>query len=428
MRVFGEGCILFSMYYSKLFGKTRFDAPHDADSINAQLLVQGGFVEKLSAGIYQFLPLGLRVLKKINQIIREEMDRIDGQEILMATLHPIEIWQQTGRDKTMTDILYRTKTSSDKEFVLGPSHEETVTPLVKKYVQSYKDLPLSVYQIQAKFRDEPRAKSGLLRGREFGMKDMYSFHETNEDLNAYYERAKVAYMNVYTRCGLEAYILEASGGAFTDQFSHEFSIKTPAGEDTMIYCEKCRFAQNIEVFKGDMTCPKCQSKMLEAKAIEAGNIFKLGTKFSEAFDLTVQNRDGKKVPVIMGCYGIGNTRLLGTVAEASHDENGIIWPKNVAPFQVHLISLGNDEKAQTACQKLYRELLSAGIEVLFDDRNDSAGKKFKDADLIGIPLRIVVSGRTLEKNAVEWKERAATEAKNVVLEEVTAGVKEWLAD
>jgi len=228
------------MKYSKLFGRTRHNPPCDADSVNAKLLTQAGFVEKLAAGIYNFLPLGQRVLTKVCNIIREEMNAVDGQEILMPSLHPVDIWETTGRRKTMDEILYKTRASGDKEFVFGPSHEEVVTPLVAKYIQSYKDLPLSVYQIQTKFRDEPRAKSGLLRGREFGMKDMYSFHTDETDLDKYYETVKGAYLNVFERCGLKAYVIEASGGAFSDKFSHEFSVETPAGEDTIILCGEMR--------------------------------------------------------------------------------------------------------------------------------------------------------------------------------------------
>ena len=329
------------MRYSRLFGKTKLTAPHDADSVNAKYLTQGGFIEKVAAGIYDFLPLGQRVLEKVKQIIREEMNKIDGQEILMPSLHPIEFWQTTGRDKTATDILYRTKGAGDKDFVMAPSHEEMVTPLAKKFVQSYKDLPFAVYQIQTKFRDEPRAKSGLLRGREFGMKDMYSFHTDEKDLDVYYERVKETYMNVYRRCGLEAHVVEASGGIFSDKFSHEFSVATPAGEDTIIVCKKCSTAQNLEIAenirtpeKPNLTCHRCGDLMEELKAVEAGNIFKLGTKYSKDFDLYFTNENGERKHVIMGCYGIGTTRLVGTIVESSHDEKGIIWPKMVAPYHV----------------------------------------------------------------------------------------------
>lgn len=544
------------MRYSLLFGKTRMNAPADADSANARFLIQGGFIEREAAGIYNFLPLGLRVLQKINRIIREEMNGVGGQEISMPILHPRENWITTGRDKTMKGVLYRTKGAGDHDFVLGPSHEEIVTPLVKKFVRSYKDLPLSLYQIQAKFRNEPRAKAGILRGREFGMKDMYSFHATADDLNAYYEKVKAAYARVYQRMGLETYIVEASGGAFSDAFSHEFSVRTPVGEDTIFLCESCKYGQNLEIaeafmekpqgadekekplqeviakrgpsiaegeklhkipawkilktvvykvsagllgvcIRGDLEinqeklekflgeeiraatadelktaklavgfispigcdlpfiadhsvkqvknfctgankperdylnanlgrdfiiktfahfanvalkCPKCKKPVKEERAIEAGNIFKLGTKYSEAFGLTYTDEKGNEHPMIMGCYGIGNTRLMGTIVEASHDEKGIIWPMSVAPYQIHLLHLGKETEVKEAALELYKKLQGQGVEVLYDDRDESAGKKLNDADLIGIPVRVLVSKKTLEKNAVEIKRRSAAKS------------------
>lgn len=482
----------------------------------------------------------------------------------MPSLHPKEIWLKTGRDETMDSILFRTKGAGDHDFNFGPSHEEVVTPLVGKFIQSYKDLPVAVYQIQTKFRNEPRAKSGILRGREFGMKDMYSFHANYEDLDAYYERVAQAYFNVFKRCGLDVYLVEASGGAFSDKRSHEFAVKTPAGEDTMLVCESCRFAQNIEIaeakvelkqdsgvkelpikqvhaergisidenakhynvpdwqilksvvykvnngllgvcISGDLKvntarlekylkekvrvvtkqeleeaglcmgfispinskipfiadhsvkyvknfvtganklhedlinvnlgrdftitefmhladieifCPKCGKELKEEKAVEAGNIFKLGTRYSKDFDLKYTDSEGKSHEVIMGCYGIGNTRLIGTVVEASHDEHGIIWPKAIAPYSVHLLYLGNDPDAIKYAEECYKKLLDKKIDVLFDDRNESAGKKLNDADLIGIPLRVVISKKTLEKKGVEIKMRNEKEARIVPFEDV----------
>lgn len=399
------------------------EAPADADSANAKFLIQGGFIEREAAGIYNYLPLGMRVLTKICDIVREEMNAVDGQEIFMPVLAPRENWKQTGRDETMDPILYRTKGAGDHDFVLGPSHEEIVTPLVKKFVRSYKDLPLSVYQIQAKFRNEQRAKAGILRGREFGMKDMYSFHRDNADLDAYYERAKEAYTKVYKRLGLTAYVVEASGGAFADSHSHEFSVVTPVGEDTILVCEKCDFAQNIEIVKeGEREkCPKCKGKVVEKKAIEAGNIFKLGLKYSEAFNVTYTDENGKEVLVPMGCYGIGTTRMVGTIVEASHDEKGIIWPASVAPYQLHLVSItAGDAVMVQKADELYDMLRKKGVDVLYDDRDESTGKKLNDADLIGIPVRVIISKKSLEKGGVEVKKRAEKEAKIVKLEEVLA--------
>lgn len=566
------------MLYSKLFGQTRHDPPCDADSVNAKYLTQAGFIEKMAAGVYNFLPLGLRVLQKINAVIREEMNAVSGQEILMPSLHPIELWTTTGRDKTMDEILYRTHASGNKEFVFGPSHEEAVTPLAAKYIQSYKDMPLSVYQIQTKFRDEPRAKSGLLRGREFGMKDMYSFHVSDEDLDEYYEKVMKAYTNVYERCGLRTHIIEASGGPFSDKYSHEFSAVTEIGEDTIIICEDCNIAQNLEIAEGEIPdeyigeeelplkevdvergfsvaenakahnvpeykilksvvyeveekgligvlirgdlnvsevklenflkmrlrpasteklkevglvqgfispialpegldisfiadnsiksvnnyvtganvmskdlvnanigrdfvvkdfadlvevksgfkCPKCKQPLKEMKAIEVGNIFKLGTRFSDAFNLKFTDKDGTLKPVVMGCYGIGNTRLVGSVVEASHDENGIIWPLSIAPYSVHLVTLGSDDSIMEKAAELYEELKANGVEILFDDRDERAGVKLKDADLIGIPLRIVLSKRTLENASSEWKRRDSNDAEEVKLDELVEKIVSFI--
>jgi len=590
------------MRYSKLFGRTKLVAPHDSDSINARFLGQAGFVDKLAAGVYSYLPLGQLVLEKVKKIIREEMNAVGGQEILMPSLHPVEIWETTGRNRTADEILYRTKGAGDKDFVFAPSHEEAVTPLAKKYIQSYKDLPLSVYQIQTKFRNEPRAKSGILRGREFGMKDMYSFHTDEKDLDVYYEQVKKAYLKLFKRCGLNAYVVEASGGIFSDKLSHEFSVITPAGEDTIIVCKKCDTAQNLEIAEGkihdpelpeekelpmktvkmergpsieenaaahkvpaskilktvvykimdggligvvirgdlqvnetklsqylkkqvrtasaeelqpfglvpgfispvglpsvkggvkhkaevkgaevgvkevehsstdlpfigdhsvksvknfvtganklntdlvnvnvgrdfnlsDFTdlvtvekgfrCPKCNSELHEEKAIEAGNIFKLGTKYSKDFDLYFTDEKGERRLVVMGCYGIGTTRLVGTIVEASHDDKGMIWPKSVAPYHVHLVPLGMDEAVRKEAEKLYHFLLGKNVAVLFDDRDETAGKKFNDADIIGIPLRVVVSSRTLKEQSVEWKLRIEKEGKLVRLEKVTGEIAAW---
>jgi len=401
------------MRYSKLFGgKTLATPPKDAETANAKYLIQAGFVDQLAAGIYTFLPLGIRVLHKINMIIREELNAIGGQEILMPALQPIDIWKATGRDETCKDTLYWTKGHGDKDFVLGMSHEEVVTPLAKKFFNSYKDLPLAVYQIQNKFRNEPRAKSGVLRGREFGMKDMYSFHVSEEDLDLYYEEVKKAYLRIYERCGVDAYVVQASGGSFTDKYSHEFQVLSDAGEDRIFISKKHKVAFNSEIMKDGQTEYE-GDVLVEGKGVEAGNIFKLGTKFSEDFGAYFMDKDNTQKPAVMGCYGIGNTRLVGTIVEASHDEKGIIWPKNVAPFQVHLVALGIKENLIAEANDLYHKLLAAGFEVLYDDRDERAGKKFNDADLIGIPVRLVISERTLAEGQVEWKERKESEPKMV---------------
>lgn len=411
------------MRYSKLFSKTSKNAAHDADSANARFLEQGGFIHREVAGVYSYLPLGLRVLRKINQIIRDEMDAIDGQEVLMPALTPKENWVRTGRWETL-DILFQLKGAGDKDYALGASHEEIVTPLMQDYAFSYKDLPASVYQIQNKFRNELRAKSGILRGREFGMKDMYSFHTDEKDLDKYYEKDVIpAYFKIFKRIGFDpkvTYLTYASGGAFS-KFSHEFQVLTDVGEDTIFACEKCRTAVNREVLDVQKDCPKCDSKdLVEKKSVEVGNIFKLGTRFSDSFNFKFSDKDGNLHAPWMGCYGIGPTRVMGTVVEVFNDEGGIIWPKSIAPFQVNLVSLPGGEKE---AEKLYKDLQEAGIEVLFDDRDERAGAKFKDSDLIGIPLRLVVSARTLENKAVEWKERNKEKADEVKLNEVLKKVE-----
>ncbi len=435
------------MRYSQLFSKTRKTAPQDADSANARLLVQGGFVDQLAAGIYTYLPLGLRVLEKIKSIVREEMNALGAQEILMPAMHPAEPWKTTGRwEDPGKEVMFQFEGRGDKEFGLGWTHEEIVTPLLQKFLQSYKDLPAAVYQIQDKFRNEPRAKSGLLRGREFSMKDLYSFHLTEKELEAYYDRVAKAYDRVFTRCGLHAILTEASGGAFS-KYSHEFQVPTESGEDIIFACDKCFYAQNREIseYKDGARCPKCpagrdpakggdKGTMREQKAIEVGNIFKLKTRFTEAFGFTVTGEDGKKQPVLMGCYGIGPSRVMGTVVEVHHDEKGIRWPKSVAPFDVEIVTIGGKkeemaERVNAAAAGLSDELEEAGVEVLWDDREDaSAGEKFADADLIGIPLRLVLSEKTLAEDSVEWKERHEAKARLVSLEDAGDEVVQFVQE
>ncbi len=413
------------MRYSRLFAKTSKTVPQDAESANAKLLVQGGFVRQEMAGVYSWLPLGLRVLKNIERIIREEMDALGAQEILMPALQNKEAWETTGRWNTV-DVLFKIQSQTKKEYALGPTHEEVVTPLVKSFLHSYKDLPIAVYQIQTKFRDELRAKSGVLRGREFGMKDLYSFHATQEDLEQFYAKALQAYLKVFKRCGLEARAVEASGGSFTKKFSHEFQVLTDAGEDIILGCPSCDFAQNKEVatLKEGDACPQCGATLGLLKGVEVGNIFDLGKRFAESFDVTFTAEDGSTQMAVMGCYGIGVTRLVGTVVEASHDERGMIWPKSVAPYQIHIVSLrAKSEEMQArinqAAQDTYESLTHVGFEVLWDDRADiSPGEKFADADLIGLPLRLVISEKTLKESSVEWKERTETEARLVKMEDV----------
>lgn len=395
------------MRYSQLFGKTSKTVPADADSINAKLLTQGGFIQKEISGVYNYLPLGLRVLTKIQNIVREEMNKIGGQEILMPAMTSEDGWVTTARNGM--EVLFHLKGQGDTNLVLNPTHEEVVTPLAQKYLFSYRDLPASVYQIQNKFRNEARAKSGLLRGREFNMKDLYSFHVDEADLDRYYEIVKKAYFEIYKRIGLGdiTVLTFASGGAFS-QFSHEFQTINDNGEDTIYLCDKCQVAINKEIIDTQKTCPECGNKDLKTvKATEVGNIFKLRTKFSKAFNFYYQDKDGQEKIVEMGCYGFGPSRTMGTIVEVSHDDKGIIWPESIAPYQIHLIGLDLfDEKIKKQAEDLYQKLTDKNIEVLFDDREDvSAGAKFADSDLIGIPTRLVISKRSLENGGVESKKR-----------------------
>jgi prolyl-tRNA synthetase len=391
------------MKFSKLFTKTIREVPHDEKSINAQLLIKAGFIDKLSAGVYTYLPLGLKTLKKIKNIIREEINAIGGQEILMPALHPKENWLKTGR--WQVEEMFKIKNQLGKDYGLGWTHEEIITPLIKKFIHSYKDLPVYIYQIQAKFRDELRAKSGILRGREFIMKDLYSFHLNEKDLDNYYEKVKKAYFKIFSRAGIrrETYLTLASGGSFS-KYSHEFQTITSAGEDTIYICEKCKLAINKEIKNEFSNCSNCKNdNFKEGKAIEVGNIFKLGNKFSKDFGLKVKDKDGKYKYVLTCCYGVGLDRLMGTIVEVHHDNQGIIWPKSVSPYIVHLTNLDGNKKE---AEKIYEELQRNKIEVLWDDREESAGVKFKDADLIGIPTRLVISKKTLEKKSIELKFRS----------------------
>lgn len=402
------------MKQSILFTKTLKDAPKDETSLNAITLIRAGFVDKVGAGIYTFLPLGMRVMEKILKVIREEINSTGGQEILMPALLPKEAWETTGRWENF-DALFKLTGSDSREYALGATHEEAVTPLAKKFIFSYRELPFSVYQVQTKFRNEKRAKAGLLRGREFLMKDQYSFHANQEDLDRFYEEVKAAYYRIYERLGVGeiTYLTYASGGAFA-KYSHEFQTLAQAGEDHIYICDHCQIAVNREIIEEQNSCPVCgNTELREEKAIEVGNIFKLGTRFSRACNLNYTTAEGESEEVIMGCYGIGPSRLLGTIVEVYHDEKGLKWPKEIAPFQVHLLSLKSDKEAE----EIYQKLIAQGVEVLYDDRDVSAGEKFADADLIGIPERVVVSAKTLAEDSVEIKNRDSEKIETIKIKD-----------
>jgi prolyl-tRNA synthetase len=565
------------MRLSRLFGKTQRETPAEAETASHQLLLRAGMIHQVAAGVYAYLPLGWRVLQKIAKIIRDEMDRAGGQELSMPVLQPLELWQETGRDLAFGKGLFTLTDRRERRLVLGPTHEEVITELARYNVQSYRDLPLLLYQIQAKFRDEPRPRGGLIRVREFLMKDLYSFDADEEGLNQSYAKMLQAYKNIYDRCGLPSRLVEADSGAIGGKESHEFMVITEGGEDEIIYCEGCQYAANVEkagskkrerekakplpieevatpgaatieevakflkvdksntlkavfyiaggklifvVIRGDIgvnevklknalggadlrlatedevikagivagaaspigikgikiiaddsitmganfvagankpethlrnvnyprdfkadlvvdiaqaragdECLKCKGKLLSTRGIEVGHVFKLGTFLSQKLGANFIDPAGASHPIIMGCYGIGLDRLLAAAIEQNHDENGIIWPMSIAPYQLYLCPLYmENEKVAAAAESLYKELEAGGFEVLFDDRKESPGVKFNDADLLGIPVRVTVSPRTLEKDSVEIKRRPEKKAELVPLKGIATKLQELIRD
>lgn len=564
------------MRFSRLLGRTLKEAPSDADCISHRYLIRAGMIQQVATGVYSYMPMGWRVFRKIEQIIREEMDAAGGQELMMPSLQPMELWEKSGRLPSFDKTLFVVTDRKEHKLAMGPTHEEIITDLVRRSVQSYRDLPQLPYQIQNKFRDEPRPRGGLLRVREFFMKDLYSFDADEAGLDENYRRMVQAYKNIYTRCGLPAVMVEADSGAIGGKASHEFMLLVESGEDEIIFCPRCEYAANMEkaacvkpagkmedlltmedvstpglksieevaaflgikaeqtlksvfyvcdgqlvfvVIRGDFevneiklknvlkctemhmateaevkeagivagyasaiglkgvriaaddsiklgsnfvtgankpdmhvknvnyprdfsadiiadiakarigdACPKCQGPIKTERGIEVGHVFKLGTFLSERLGAYFLDKDGVNKPIIMGCYGIGLGRLLAAAIEQNYDDKGIVWPLPIAPFQVYLCAIkSEDAKVAEASEKLYFELTAAGIEVLFDDRPESPGIKFNDADLIGIPLRIVISPRTLKDNGVEVKWRKDKDSKNLPLAGLTAAVKEMLA-
>jgi len=560
---------------SKLLGKTLREVPADADTVSHQLLVRAGMINQLVAGVYSYMPLGWRVLRKIENIIREEMDRAGGQEVNLPVLQPLEMWQASGRDRAFGKSLFTLYDRRERPLALGPTHEEVITQLAARYVHSYRDLPLLLYQIQVKFRDEPRPRGGLIRVREFHMKDLYSFDTDEAGLDESYRKMLQAYRNIYERCGLPSMMVEADSGAIGGKDSNEFMVIAESGEDEILYCNDCKYAANLEkaasvkgsiengkplpveevatpgmgtieevagflnvppshtlkavfyiadgkmvfvVIRGDLDvneiklnnalraaelrmatepevieagivagaaspvglkgfkviaddsvtsgtnfvaggnkpdthiknvnyprdfkvdivadiamarpgdgCPGCSGKLQSTHGIEVGHVFKLGTFLSEKFEAYYLDEKGDSHPIVMGCYGIGLGRLLAAAVEQNHDDKGIIWPLPIAPYQVYLCPLYRDgSPVADVAEKLYADLQAAGLEVLFDDREESPGIKFNDADLLGIPLRLTVSPRTLEKNSVELKRRSEKESALVPLDEVTARLGELI--
>ena len=411
------------MRQSQLFTITRKDAPKDEVSRNAQLLIRAGFIHKEMAGVYALLPLGLRVFNNIVRVIREEMNAIGGQELSMTALQDPAPWKATGRwSEKEVDVWFKTNLKGGGELGLGPTHEEPITSLMTEYLSSYRDLPFAVYQFQTKFRNELRAKSGIMRTREFVMKDMYSFSRDEAEFRKFYETAAEAYKKVFARVGLggKTYRTFALGGSFS-KFSDEFQTVSDAGEDIIYVDEAKNIAVNKEVYTDEVLAELGLKKeeLVEKKAIEVGNIFPLATRFSDALNLKFKNESGEMVSPVMGCYGIGPARVMGTVAELLSDEKGLAWPEEIAPFKVHLIELSNgNDDVRAEAKEVYDSLKNAKVEVLWDDRDARAGEKFADSDLIGIPWRVVVSEKTLASGKYECVERATGKTVHITLDEL----------
>ncbi len=408
------------MKQSLLFVPTLKEAPKDAEVRSHKLMSRAGLIKQVAAGVYSYLPLGYRVIKKIENIVREELDKIGCSELLLPALQPRDLWEESGRWDKYGPELMRLQDRKDRDFCLGPTHEEIITQVVRDYLNSYKKLPLALYQIQTKFRDEMRPRFGLMRGREFIMKDAYSFTETEEQLDVWYKAFTEAYINIFKRCGLDTRIVSSDVGQIGGDEADEFMVMSEVGEDTITYCTKCSYAANQEfsnLNEGD-DCPLCGGTIAVAKGIEVGNIFKLGTKYSESMNAKIINKEGKQVPVIMGCYGIGISRTLMASVEQHSNDDGIVWPTEIAPFKVHVIPLNtkNEEQVQVA-NDLYTALKAKGYEVLIDDRAERAGVKFKDADLIGLPYRVVI-GKNVGEGKVEFSNRAIGTKELVDISEV----------
>ncbi len=412
------------MRLSKLFTKTFKTAPADEEALNAKLLIRAGFIHKEMAGVYAYLPLGLRVLEKIKQIVRQEMNAIGGQELIMTNLQRQDLWQKTDRwDESKVDVWFKTKLKNNNEVGLAWSHEEPITDMMRNYISSYRDLPIYVYQFQTKLRNETRAKSGIMRGREFVMKDMYTYTTDQAEHQKIYDSTIQAYMKIFKRVGIgdKTYLTYSSGGSFT-KFSHEFQTISEAGEDVIYLDESKKLAINKEVYS-DETIKHLglnKNKIIEVKASEVGNIFSFKTLKSQELDLYFSDQDGQNRPVTLGSYGIGITRLMGVIAELYADDRGLVWPEAIAPFKVHLICIGNESKTVKKAEKLYKLLTDLGIEVLYDDRNLRVGEMFNDADLIGLPYRLIVSDKLLASNKVEWKPRTEKQVLNLSESELLA--------
>ncbi len=410
------------MLWSKDFIPTLKEIPQEAESLSHQLMLRAGLVRMLIAGVYSYLPLGLKVLNNIQKIIREEMNSSGASELLLPALQPQELWIKSGRDKDIGDVMIKFVDRKGRNVCLGPTHEEVITDLVKNHIASYKQLPLVLYQIQTKFRDEIRPRFGLIRACEFIMKDAYSFDAHEHGLDKNYKAMYNAYKRIFRRCGLKILITEADPGVMGGNVSHEFMAPTQDGEDVVLLCPKCKSAKPFKE-TNDQSCPKCNVRLEKINTIELGHIFKLGTKYSSVLGANFIDAKGQQKPIIMGCYGIGVSRLVSAIIAQNHDKEGIVWPKEISPYQVIILPLDTtDKKIMDKARQVHKELGQGGIEVLFDDRDERAGVKFKDADLLGISLQIIIGRESLKKNALELKirrnQKKIIKTKSAILEEI----------
>ncbi|MBU0503376.1 MAG: proline--tRNA ligase [Candidatus Omnitrophota bacterium] len=406
------------MYWTKLFIPTLKDTPQEAESASHQLMLRSGLIRMLMSGVYTYLPLGLKVLNNIKNIIRQEMNATGANELLLPALQPLELWLASGRDQDMGEVMIRFTDRRKRNICLGPTHEEVITDLVKNNVSSYRQLPLVLYQIQTKFRDEIRPRFGLVRGCEFIMKDAYSFDKDEEGLKNNYNIMYDAYHRIFKRLGLDFLCIEADPGVMGGNLSHEFMVPAEIGEDIVCSCQGCKFTRTFSEEK-DITCPKCKTGMKKVNAIEVGHIFQLGTKYSVSLGANFVDQTGKSLPIIMGCYGIGVSRLISGIIEQNHDAEGIIWPKEITPFQVIIMPLDvTDQKIMDKAKSIYDALEKKGIEPFLDDRDERAGVKFKDADLIGMPFQIIIGKEFLKNNNLELKVRRTKEKIIASFEEI----------
>ena len=392
------------MLFSKSFIFTQREDPKVAECKSHKLLLKGGFLFMVSSGVYSYLPLGYRVLNNINNIIRKHMKAKGAQELLMSALQPIEVWEKTGRDKDLAEVMFRFKDRKGRDLCLGPTHEEEITEIIRRTVFSYKQLPVILYQIQTKFRDEPRPRFGLMRAVEFIMKDAYSFDKDNQGLDKNYQSMFSAYRDIFTECGLDFIDIEADSGAMGGSISHEFMVPGDIGEDILFYCPSCS-----KYFKKKGKCPDCGKKLGEKKMIEIGHVFKLGTKYSQAQEALFLDQNGKRLPFIMGCYGIGVSRIFSSIAEVNSDQKGLVWPRGLSPFDLSLVVL--DSKLLPQALELEKALESQGFSVLIDDRQEAAGVKFNDAYLLGNPYILIIGKKYLKDETIDLEVRKTKESK-----------------